>query len=121
MALAARDLRAMVANGRERGLRVMLTDVLPWNNGDRRAAREIRRLNAMIEDIARDEHVPLLRFNAELADRDHPDRMERRPDGGWRSPERGGLPPARLARAPALSGAATRRRRPCARARSRWT
>jgi lysophospholipase L1-like esterase len=76
VAQAARDLRAMVAHGRERGLRVMLTDVLPWNNGDAHAAREIRRLNAMIEDIARDEHVPLLRFNAELAAPDHPDRME---------------------------------------------
>jgi lysophospholipase L1-like esterase len=72
---AAADLRAMVRRGRAQGLRVMLTDVLPWNNGDRRAARQIERLNAQIAAIARDEHVPLLRFNAALADPRRPDRM----------------------------------------------
>jgi lysophospholipase L1-like esterase len=72
---AAADLRAMVRRGRERGMRVMLTDVLPWNNGDRRAAREIERLNGLIAGIARDERVPLLRFNAALRDPRHPDRM----------------------------------------------
>lgn len=72
---AAADLRAMVRRGRERGLRVVLTDVLPWNNGDRRAARDIDRLNALIADVARDERVPLLRFNAALADPRDPDRM----------------------------------------------
>ena len=72
---AAADLRAMVRRGRERGLRVMLADVLPWNNGDARAAREIERLNALIAAIARDEDVPLLRFNAALADPRDPSRM----------------------------------------------
>ena len=72
---AARDLRAMVRRGRERGLRVMLTDVLPWNNGDARAARQIGRLNELIGTIAREERVPLLRFNAALADPSDPHRM----------------------------------------------
>jgi lysophospholipase L1-like esterase len=72
---AARDLRAMVRRGRERGLSVMLADVLAWNNGDRRAARDIDRLNALISGIARDERVPLLHFNAALRDPHHPDRM----------------------------------------------
>jgi lysophospholipase L1-like esterase len=72
---AAADLRAMVRRGRERGMRVMVTDVLPWNNGDRRAAREIVRLNGLIERLARDEGVRLLGFNAALADPARPDRM----------------------------------------------
>ena len=72
---AARDLRAMVRRGRERGLSVMLADVLPWNNGDRRAARDIVRLNGLIQQIAHEERVPLLRFNAALRDPRRPDRM----------------------------------------------
>ena len=72
---AAADLRAMVRAGRARDLRVALADVLPWNNGDRRAARDIVRLNALIAQIAREERVPLLRFNAELADPRDPARM----------------------------------------------
>ena len=72
---AAGDLRSMVRRGRKRGLRVMLADVLPWNNGDRRAARDIVRLNRLIARIARDERVPLLRFNAALADPRDPGRM----------------------------------------------
>ena len=72
---AAADLRAMVRRGRALGLRVMLTDVLPWNNGDPRAAREISRLNELIRGIAREERVPLLRFHDALADPRDPDRM----------------------------------------------
>jgi lysophospholipase L1-like esterase len=72
---AAADLRAIVRRGRQRGMRVMLTDVLPWNNGDRRAARDIERLNELIAGIGSDEHVPLLRFNAALRDPRRPDRM----------------------------------------------
>jgi lysophospholipase L1-like esterase len=72
---AAADLRAMVRRGRERGLSVMLADVLPWDNGDRRAARDIERLNALIAAIARQERVPLLGFNAALRDPSQPDRM----------------------------------------------
>ena len=74
---AADDLRGMVRRGRERfGARVMLADVLPWNNGDARAAREISQLNGLIRRIARDEHVRLLRFNDALRDPSRPDRMQ---------------------------------------------
>jgi lysophospholipase L1-like esterase len=72
---AAADLRAMVRRGRALGLRVMVTDVLPWNNGDARAARQIARLNRLIASMARGERVPLLRFNRALADPRDPDRM----------------------------------------------
>jgi lysophospholipase L1-like esterase len=65
----------MVRRGRALGLRVMVADVLPWNNGDARAARQIARLNALIASMAREEHVRLLRFNRALADPRDPDRM----------------------------------------------
>lgn len=73
---AAADLRRIVRRGRERfGSRVMITDVLPWNNGDARAARQIERLNGLIGRIAREEDVRLLRFNEALRDPSRPDRM----------------------------------------------
>jgi lysophospholipase L1-like esterase len=72
---AAADLRAMVRRGRALGLRVMVTDVLPWNNGDARAARQIARLNRLIASMAREERVPLLPFNRALADPRDSDRM----------------------------------------------
>lgn len=75
VAAAAGDLRAMVRRGRALGLRVMVTDVLPWNNGDARAAREIVRLNGLIARVAREEDVPLLPFNRALADPRDPARM----------------------------------------------
>src|SRR5918912_3445367 len=60
---AAANLRAMVQHGRELGLRVLVADVLPWNNGWPRAEPEIRRLNELIRAIGREEHVPLLPFH----------------------------------------------------------
>jgi lysophospholipase L1-like esterase len=75
VAEAARDLRAMVRRGRALGLRVVLVDVLPWNNGGPGPAREIRALNELIRGIGRDEDVPVLAWNAALADRRDPDRM----------------------------------------------
>lgn len=72
---AAADLCAMVRRGRDAGLRVMLADVLPWNNGDARAARDIVQLNKLIAEVAREQRVPLLRFNAALADPRDPARM----------------------------------------------
>src|ERR1700755_3388793 len=38
---AARNLAAMLDRGRAAGLPVAVTDLLPWNNGDERAARGI--------------------------------------------------------------------------------
>jgi lysophospholipase L1-like esterase len=65
---AAENLRAMVRRGKELGLRVALADVLPWNNGWPDAEPKIRRLNALIAEIARDEDVPLLPFHDTLED-----------------------------------------------------
>ena len=69
---AARDLHGMVRRGRERGLRVLLADVLDWNAGYERAAEAIARLNALIRGLAADEGVPLLPFHDTLADPDRP-------------------------------------------------
>jgi hypothetical protein len=73
---AARNLAAIVARGRSLGLAVALADVLPWPNGDDRAAREIERLNELIHAIP---GVSLLPFHDTLAavedwsdDGDHP-------------------------------------------------
>jgi len=72
---AARNLREMVRRGKALGLRVALADVLPWNNGWPEAEAKIRRLNELIEAIARDEGVPLLPFHDTLEDEDRPGRM----------------------------------------------
>jgi lysophospholipase L1-like esterase len=72
---AAANLRAMVRRGRELGLRVVIVDVLPWNNGWPDAEPKIRRLNALIAELARDEGIPLLPFHDTLEDPDRPGRM----------------------------------------------
>jgi len=72
---AADQLRAMVRRGKELGLRVVLVDLLPWNNGWPGAEPQIRRLNALIAEVAQDESVPLLPFHDTLQDPDHPGRM----------------------------------------------
>jgi lysophospholipase L1-like esterase len=72
---AAANLRAMVRRGRELGPRVFIVDVLPWNNGWPDAEPKIRRLNALIAELARDEGIPLLRFHDTLEDPDCPGRM----------------------------------------------
>jgi len=72
---AAENLRQMVRRGKELGLGVLLADVLPWNNGWPAAEREIRRLNASIAAIAREEGVPLLPFHDTLEDPGRPGRM----------------------------------------------
>jgi lysophospholipase L1-like esterase len=72
---AARNLRTMVRRGKGLGLRVVVVDVLPWNNGWPHAEPQIRRLNALIAELARDEDVPVLPFHETLEDPDHPGRM----------------------------------------------
>jgi lysophospholipase L1-like esterase len=72
---AAANLAGMAHRARNAGLRVALTDVLPWNNGDGRAANDIARLNALIAAIAENNAFPLLPFNATLADPSRPSRM----------------------------------------------
>ncbi|HEX5246977.1 MAG TPA: SGNH/GDSL hydrolase family protein [Gaiellaceae bacterium] len=48
---AARNLAGIVEHGRRLGPKVALADVLPWPNGDDRAAREIGRLNELVHAI----------------------------------------------------------------------
>jgi lysophospholipase L1-like esterase len=72
---AERNLREMLVRGRAAGLRVAVADVLPWPNGDVRAARDIVRLNELIEALAVELAAPLLRFHDTLVDSEHPERM----------------------------------------------
>ncbi len=73
---AARDLRAMAERGKQRGLRVVLTEVLPWNNGYPAAAAPIRRLNRAIARIGRDLGAPVLPWYSKLEDPENPGRMK---------------------------------------------
>ena len=61
---AAANLAAMLDRGRAAGFAVAVADVLPWNNGDERAAADIERLNALIRELG----VTLLPFHDTLAD-----------------------------------------------------
>jgi lysophospholipase L1-like esterase len=68
---AAANIEAMLERGRAAGLVITVTDVLPWDNGDKRTAADIERLNALIRQIA----APLLPFHDTLADPADPTRM----------------------------------------------
>jgi lysophospholipase L1-like esterase len=72
---AAENLQLMVRRGKELGLRVVLVDVLPWNNGWPEAEPKIRRLNELIAELARGEGVALLPFHDTLEDPDRAGRM----------------------------------------------
>ena len=72
---AAANLRRMVERGKQLGLRVAITELLPWNNGYPQADPPIRRLNGLIQEIARDEHVRVLPFYETLEDPQRPGRM----------------------------------------------
>lgn len=52
-----------------------IPDVLPWNNGDSRAAQDIVRLNELIRALAARLGATLLPFNETLADPSDPRRM----------------------------------------------
>jgi lysophospholipase L1-like esterase len=65
---AASNLEAMLERGRAAGLALALTDVLPWNNGDERAARDIARLNALVREVAAKAGAAFLPFHDTLAD-----------------------------------------------------
>jgi lysophospholipase L1-like esterase len=80
---AAGNLRGMVRRATQLGLPVALANVLPWNNGSPGHAAEIRRLNALVDDIGRHERVPVLRFFETLQDPRDPDRMA----GEWTHPD----------------------------------
>jgi lysophospholipase L1-like esterase len=49
--------------------------VLPWSNGDARAANAIVRLNTLVRAVADGLDVPLLPFHDTLADPAQPQRM----------------------------------------------
>ncbi|MGH2977825.1 MAG: SGNH/GDSL hydrolase family protein [Gaiellaceae bacterium] len=68
---AARNLETMLERGRAAGLGLAVTDVLPWNNGDERAAADIGRLNELIRQLG----ATLLPFHDALADPADPTRM----------------------------------------------
>jgi lysophospholipase L1-like esterase len=72
---AARNLAGMIERGRGLGLRVAVADVLPWNNGDARAAHDIARLNQLVSAIADGLGVALLPFHDTLVDPQQPQRM----------------------------------------------
>ena len=72
---AARNLAGMIERGRGVGLQVAVADVLPWNNGDARAAQDIAHLNQLVRALADGLGVPLLPFHGTLADPRQPHRM----------------------------------------------
>jgi lysophospholipase L1-like esterase len=72
---AARNLAGMIERGRALGVQVAVADVLPWNNGDARAAEDITRLNQLVRALADGLGVPLLPFHDTLADPQQPHRM----------------------------------------------
>jgi len=76
VAEAAANLRSMVQHGRELGIPVAITDVLPWNNGFPGADPKIRALNRRIARIADAADVPVLPFHDTLEDPQRPGRME---------------------------------------------
>jgi lysophospholipase L1-like esterase len=72
---AADNLEAIVARGRRLGLQVYLANVLPWNNGPAGAAGSIADLNRRIDHVGADAGVPVIDFNAALADPRDPTAM----------------------------------------------
>lgn len=65
---AARNIEAMLAVGRTAGVALAVADVLPWNNGDERAAAAISRLNGLIRRLAATAGATLLPFHDTLVD-----------------------------------------------------
>lgn len=72
---AARNIESMLERGRAAGLALAVADVLPWNNGDARAAAEIVRLNSLVAQVAAAVGATLLPFHDTLADPADPGRM----------------------------------------------
>jgi len=72
---AARNLGSMAERAQALGLRVAIANVLPWNNGDARAAQDIARLNELVRALADGLGIPLFPFHETLADPAEPHRM----------------------------------------------
>jgi lysophospholipase L1-like esterase len=72
---AVENLAAMLGRGQAEALALAVADVLPWNNGDERAAEDIRRLNALIRELAAETGATLLPFHDTLVGPADPSRM----------------------------------------------
>ncbi len=73
---AAHNLAMIVKHAQRLGLKVEITDVIPWNNGYPEAAPKIRALSTLIHRLGRSDHIPVLRFYETLDDPNHPGRMK---------------------------------------------
>jgi len=65
---AVGNIEAMLERGQAAGLALAVTDVLPWNNGDARAAQDIVRLNELTGEAAAGVGATFLPFHDTLAD-----------------------------------------------------
>jgi acyl-CoA thioesterase-1 len=72
---AVEILRTIVRRAKQRGLPVVVANVLPWNNGWPDADPKIRQLNALIAELADDEGITLLDFHGALEDPHAPGRI----------------------------------------------
>jgi lysophospholipase L1-like esterase len=80
---AAANLGALVRQAKERGLGVVVPNVLPWNRGWPDADPKIRHLNELIAALGAEEAVLVLPFYETLEDPERPGRMREdwTPDG----------------------------------------
>lgn len=69
------NLLAMVRDGKRRGLRVAIAELLPWNNGYPRFAPAISELNDRIRALAKSEGIRVLPWYEAIEDPDSPGRM----------------------------------------------
>jgi lysophospholipase L1-like esterase len=72
---AAANLRALIGRGKQLGLRVLVANVLPWNNGWPSHEQSIRELNARVGELAAAEGVSAIDFHEALEDPERPGRM----------------------------------------------
>ena len=72
---AVRNIEAMLERGQAAGLALAVADVLPWNDGDARAAEDIARLNELVGEAAAGVGATLLPFHDTLVDPADPSRM----------------------------------------------
>jgi lysophospholipase L1-like esterase len=72
----AGNLDRMVRRGKELGLRVLIAEILPWNNGHPSAVPAIDELNRRIQGIARVQDVRVLPFHRAIEDPEKPGLMK---------------------------------------------
>jgi lysophospholipase L1-like esterase len=75
---AAKNLRFIVRQGQELGLRAAVVELLPWNGGFPAADPSIRELNRRIAAIGRQENVPVIEWYELLENPRQPGRMRLR-------------------------------------------